>query len=130
VSAFVDTDVLVRHLIGDPPNVAARATAYIQREPELFLADLVIANTIHVLESFYEIERANICDAMRALIVMESARVIDEYLLLRALEIYEKERLGFGESYLIACAESTGVAHIASFDQSLDHIHSVQRVEP
>lgn len=130
MSAFVDTDVLVRHLIGDPPNVAARATAYIQREPELFLADLVIANTIHVLESFYEIERANICDAMRALIVMESARVIDEYLLLRALEIYEKERLGFGESYLIACAESTGVAQIASFDQSLDHIHSVQRVEP
>jgi predicted nucleic acid-binding protein len=130
VSAFVDTDILVRHLVGDPPNMAARATAYLQAEPELFLADLVIAETIHVLESFYEIERANICEAMRALIVMESARVVDEYLLLRALEIYEYERLGFVESHLIACAESTGVAQIASFDQSLDQINSVQRVEP
>jgi predicted nucleic acid-binding protein len=72
VSAFVDTNVLVSHLIGDPPKMAARATAYLQRESELLVADLIVAETIYVLESFYEVARPEISEAMRALIVMES----------------------------------------------------------
>ena len=130
MSAFVDSNVLVRHLVGDPPELANRATTYLQSEPELFVADLVVAETVHVLESVYEIGRTQICEAMRALIVMESVQVVDAHLLHRAIEIYEFEPLDFAESYLIACAESTGVAHIASFDQSLDAMSSVTRVAP
>ena len=130
MSAFVDTNVLVRHLVGDPPEMANRATAYLQSEPELFVADLIVAETIFVLETFYEVERSKICEAMRALIVMESVQIVDVPLLHRAIEIYEFERLDYAESYLVACAESTGVARIASFDRSIDRMHSVTRVEP
>jgi predicted nucleic-acid-binding protein len=130
VSAFVDTNVLVRHLIGDPPKMAARATAYLQRESELLVADLIVAETIYVLESFYEVARPEISEAMRALIVMESVSVIDAPLLLRAVEIYEYERPDFTEAYLIASAESTGVMQVASFDRSIDRVKSITRVEP
>lgn len=130
MSAFVDTNVLVRHLIGDPPKMAARATAYLQRESELLVADLIVAETIYVLESFYEVTRPEISEAMRALIVMESVSVIDAPLLLRAVEIYEYERLDFTEAYLIASAESTGVMQVASFDRSIDRVKSITRVEP
>ena len=37
VSAFVDTNILGRHLTRDPPDLAARATAYLERENELLL---------------------------------------------------------------------------------------------
>jgi predicted nucleic acid-binding protein len=37
VSAFVDTNVLVRHLTGDPPDMAARATSYLEAETELLV---------------------------------------------------------------------------------------------
>ncbi|HEY5475085.1 MAG TPA: PIN domain-containing protein [Tepidiformaceae bacterium] len=130
MSAFVDTNVLVRHLIGDPPKMAARATAYLQRESELLVADLIVAETIYVLESFYEVARPEISEAMRALIVMESVSVIDAPLLLRAVEIYEYDRLDFAEAYLIASAESTGVMQVASFDRSIDRVKSITRVEP
>lgn len=130
MSAFVDTNVLVRHLIGDPPKLAARATAYLQRESELLVADLIVAETIYVLESFYEVARPEISEAMRALIVMESVSVIDAPLLLRAVEIYEHDRLDFAEAYLIASAESTGVMKVASFDRSIDRFKSITRVEP
>ena len=130
MSAFVDTNVLVRHLIGDPPKLAARATAYLQRESELLVADLIVAETIYVLESFYEVARPEISEAMRALIVMESVSVIDAPLLLRAVEIYEHDRLDFAEAYLIASAESTGVMKVASFDRSIDRVKSITRVEP
>lgn len=130
MSAFVDTNVLVRHLIGDPPKMAARATAYLQRESQLLVADLIVAETIYVLESFYEVSRPEISEAMRALIVMESVRVVDAPLLLRAVEIYEYDRLDFAEAYLIASAESTGVTLVASFDRSIDRVKSITRVEP
>lgn len=93
VSAFVDTNVLVRHLTGDPPEMAARATAYLAGEQELLVADLIIAETIYVLESFYEAPRPEIAAAMRSLLAFESVVTIDPAMLLRALEVYELDRL-------------------------------------
>jgi len=45
MTAFVDTNILVRHLIGHPPEIAARATAYLRSETGLQLTDLVAAET-------------------------------------------------------------------------------------
>ena len=130
MSSFIDTNVLVRHLIGDPPDMARRATAFLATEKLLFLADLIVAETVYVLESFYEIDRSRIAEAMRSLLAMESVRVIDAPLLLRAIALYEGQRLDFADAYLVACAEITGVNRVASFDKAIGHIPTAERVEP
>lgn len=130
MTAFVDTNVLVRHLTGDPPELAARASAFLATQDGLLLADLVVAETIYVLESFYRAPRAQVAEAIRSLIAFRSTVVVDAPLLLRAVEVYELERLDFAEAYLVACAESTGVGRVASFDRSIDRVETVQRVEP
>ena len=68
MSAFIDTNILVRHLTGDPPKMAAKATRYLGSAPDLLLTDLVIAETIYVLESFYEAPREQIAVAIRSVI--------------------------------------------------------------
>lgn len=95
VSAFIDTNVLVRHLTGDPPELAARATAYLRNEDEILLADLIVAETIYVLESFYDTPRSQIAEAIRALLSLRSVISVDPGVLHRALEVYEVERLDF-----------------------------------
>jgi predicted nucleic-acid-binding protein len=130
VSAFIDTNVLVRHLTGDPPAMAARATAYLRSESELFLADLIVAETVYVLESFYEVPRAQVAEVIRSLLAFGSIVVLDRDVLLRAVEVYEVDRLDFAEAYLVACAESTGVGRIASFDRAIDRVRTVERVQP
>ena len=50
--------------------------------------------------------------------------------LLRALEVYELDRLDFAEAYLVAQAEATGVNEILSFDRSIDRLETVTRREP
>jgi predicted nucleic-acid-binding protein len=127
VSSFVDTNVLVRHLTGDPPKMAARATSYLATERELLLTDLVVAETVYVLESFYEAPRAQIAQAIRSLVVFDSIVCVDPPLLLRAVEVYETDRIDFAEAYLVACAESTGVGRVVSFDRSIDRVGTVQR---
>ena len=128
--AFVDTNILIRHLTGDPPAMAERATAYLENESELLLTDLVVAETVYVLESFYEAPREQVAEAMRSLVGLSSVITVDPALLLRALEIYETDGIDFAESYLVACAESTGVNRVASFDRSIDRVGTIERVEP
>jgi predicted nucleic-acid-binding protein len=130
VSAFVDTNILIRHLAGDPADQAARATRFLAATDELLLADLVVAEVVYVLESYYEVERPRIAEMVRAIIAFDAIRVVDEDLLLRAVEVYELDRLDFAEAYLVASAERAGIGAVASFDRSIDHVHTVKRVEP
>jgi predicted nucleic-acid-binding protein len=96
----------------------------------LLLADLIFAECVYVLESFYEVEPARVAELMRAALALSSIEVVDGDLLLRALEVYELERLDFAEAYLVAQAEVTGIGEIASFDRTIDRVKSISRREP
>lgn len=131
LSALLDTNVLIRHLTGDPPEMAARATATLADErKKLLLTDLVLAECVYVLESFYEVQRTRVAELMRSAISLATIRTDDQDLLLRALEIYEIDRLDFAEAYLVARAETSGVTEILSFDCSIDRADTVTRREP
>jgi predicted nucleic acid-binding protein len=130
LSAFIDTNILVRHLTGDPPTQARRATDFLAQAEELLLTDVVAAEVVYVLESFNEVERPRVAELMRAIVGFQSIVVLDAALLLRALEIYEVDRLDFADAYLVASAETSGVEAVASFDRAIDRVATVRRVEP
>jgi predicted nucleic acid-binding protein len=130
VTAFVDTNVLIRHLTGDPPELASRATRYLAGAGELLLPDLILAEVACVLDSFYETPRAQVATTLRAVLAFPAIRVLDADLLQRAVEVYEVHRLDFADAYLVASAERTGIGVIASFDRSIDRVTTVGREEP
>lgn len=110
--------------------MAARATAVLAGEGPLLLADLVLAECVYLLESFYEVGRARVAELMRAAIALPSIETVGTSVLMRALEVYELDRLDFAEAYLVAQAEATGIGEIVSFDRSIDRVASVTRREP
>jgi predicted nucleic acid-binding protein len=130
VTAFLDTNVLIRHLTGDPPDMAVRATRYLAAADELLLPDLILAEVAYVLESFYEAPRAQVATTLRAVLAYPAIRVLDADLLQRAVEVYDVHRIDFADAYLVASAERTGVGVIASFDRSIDRVTTVRREEP
>ena len=130
MTAFVDTNILIRHLTGDPPDQAARATRYLAGADELLLPDLILAEVAYVLESFYETPRAQVATTLRAVMAYRAIRVLDADLLQRAVEVYDVHRLDFADAYLVASAERTGIGVVASFDRSIDRVGTVRREEP
>lgn len=96
---------------------AARATKFLAAVDELLLTDLVVAEVVYVLESFYEVPRPRVAELVRAIIAFPAIVVLDPAALLRALEVYEGDRLDFAEAYLVAQAERSGVGVVASFDR-------------
>jgi len=130
VTTFLDTNVLIRHLTGDPPEIAARATAFLAAADELLLPDLIVAEAVYVLESFYEVPPGEVAKLIRSVVTYPPIRCLDQALLLRALEVYETDRIDFAEAYLVASAEAAGAASIASVDRAIDRVTTVTRIEP
>ena len=130
MTAFLDTNILIRHLTGDPPEQAARATRYLEQAGELLLPDLILAEVAYVLESFYEVPRDQVADTLRAVLAFPSIRVLDADLLQRTVEVYQHHRLDFADAYLVASAERTGAGVVASFDRAIDRVGTVRREEP
>lgn len=109
--------------------MARRATKFLASAPDLVLVDLVIAECVYVLESFYEVEKPRVAELMRAALAVPTISADTDFLL-RALELYELDHLDFAEAYLVAAAELTGVETIASFDKAIDRVSSVERIAP
>ena len=130
LNAFVDSNILIRHLTGDPPDQARQATAFLRGADNLIVVDLVVAEVVYVLESVYGLEREHVAELVRAILAFRAVVVSDLPLLLRALEIYEQHRIHFAESYLAASAEVSGVGVVASFDRAIDRVGTVRRLEP
>jgi predicted nucleic acid-binding protein len=130
VRAYVDTNVLIRHLTGDPLDQAERATAFLRGADELVLTDLVVAEVCYVLERVYRVPRSTVADALRSLLVMPAVVVADAARLVRSLEVYERDGLHVAEAYLVAAAEQDGPPRVASFDRAIDRVATVDRLEP
>src|SRR5436190_445421 len=115
------------------PKAVREALGLTQGDAVVFRVEgqrAVLARTPDVLESYYEVERARVAELVRAIIAFDAVRVVDEELLLRAVEVYEIEGLDFAEAYLVASAERSGVDTVASFDRSIDRVTTIRRIEP
>jgi predicted nucleic acid-binding protein len=130
VTAFIDTNVLIRHLTGDPPAQARRATRFLAGAEQLWLADLIVAEVVYVLQSVYGVARNEVAELVRTIVASDRMRVADRPLLLRTIEIYQFAGLAFADAYLVASAERTGVGSVVSLDQGIERVGTVERVEP
>ncbi len=112
--------------------MSRRATAFLARAEHrtLLLTDVVFAEIVYVLESFYEVPRAEVARYMRAVLAHRAILTLDASTLLRAVELYEVHRLDFAESYLAAQAEATGISAVVSWDKALARVETIQRIEP
>jgi predicted nucleic-acid-binding protein len=110
--------------------MAQRATVVLASSERLLLVDLVVAECVYVLESFHEVARRDVATLLRAAIALPSIETVDPELLLRALAVYELDRLDFAEAYLVAQAETSGVGAVVSFDRSIGRVGTVRRHEP
>jgi predicted nucleic acid-binding protein len=119
VSAFLDTSVVVRYLTGDPPDLAERAAAVIDRDEPLHLTDVVVAETFYVLTSVYGVPRREAIDAQMALVQranvapfsLDKGRVREALTLCRG-----SGRVSVSGALVWAAARRTPEPRVCSFD--------------
>ena len=85
-------------LHGRPASNRCDGSGVLGNKSEL-VTDLVLAETICVLASFYKEPRVQIADAVRSLLALHNIVTVDPALLLSAVEVYEADRLDFAEAF-------------------------------
>lgn len=118
---IIDTNVVVRFLRSEDKQhtdavrlIEAAQTA----GKQLVLLDIVVAETIYVLTTHYELGREVAADSMAKIISHKAIGVANPAILRDALARYSATKLHFVDCYLIAMANAAG-RKIATFDKEL-----------
>lgn len=117
---WVDANVLLRFLTGTPPEMADRAGSLIGRarlgELILKVHPIVVAETVWVLESFYEYSRKEISGALLPLLSDHGLKVEESKSVLGALERMAESNVDFAEA-LLAKTAILREESVVSFDR-------------
>ncbi len=131
---FLDTNVILRHLLGDHPDHSPRATAYLGRiergELSVRTADTVVFELVFTLERSYRQPKARIREAVLALLGLPGIVLPGKRRLRRAFDLYVDLNLPFADAYHAALMEGLKLDEIVTFDQHFNRIPGITRVEP
>jgi uncharacterized protein len=132
--AFLDSNVLLRHLLGDHADQSPRATELLARvergEIEVHTCDTVVFEVVFTLERSYRQPSQAIGDALLPLLEMRGMTLPGKRRYRRAFELYVRHNLPFADAYHAAVMESMGINEVISFDRHFDRIPGLTRTEP
>jgi predicted nucleic-acid-binding protein len=119
----IDTNVLVRLLVGDDEAQLARARSLIERCVETgdgcFITTPVLCELEWVLESVYHASRADVAGAVQALLSTPPFETENAEVTLQALRQYSKGRADFSDYLLGYVGRSRGARTTYTFDRGL-----------
>jgi predicted nucleic-acid-binding protein len=121
----VDTNVIVRLLVGDDVKQADAATRYLKAhsssdEPAL-LSDIVLVETAWVLEDLYGYSRAQIAEAMEGLLATAQLKVGNAGVNV-ALERYRSSTADFADCLIGVNNVAAGCEYTATFDRKASRL--------
>jgi len=132
---FVDTNLFIRYLTNDDSILADRVEQLLNDAEagfvQLVTTELVMAESVWVLESSYHLTHAQIAPLIRGILATQGMDVINGDLVGKALVMYELQNIDFVDAYIAALMEKQGITDIYSFDRKhLSRVKSINRKEP
>lgn len=133
--SFVDTNLFIRYLTNDDPEKADRVEKLLEQAASgvltLVTTEMVMAEIVRVLESFYELTPSAIAPLIRGILATPGLEILNGPLIGRALELYEGHNIDFVDGYIAAVMEKHGISDLYSFDRKhISRIRTVTRKEP
>ena len=117
---LVDTNLIVRYLVQDHERHAKAAVklfdACDRGDVVIVVLPAVLAESVFVLESFYEHPRGDIASALGRLISSPGVEISRTAIHLDALDRYRRTKIHFVDC-LIAATAAAGNTPVASFDR-------------
>ncbi|MBU3916122.1 type II toxin-antitoxin system VapC family toxin [bacterium] len=134
-NCFIDTNLFIRYLTNDDPEKADRVDKLLEQAAQgsikLITAEMVLAEVVWVLESYYKTKRDQISGMLKAILSTTGLEVINGKIVEKAIAYYTEQNMDFVDAYIVALMEKIGVSTIYSFDKKhLDKVTSIQRLEP
>ena len=125
----VDSNVLVRYLTADNPAQLARVRALfltLSIEHPAFICRETLLELVWVLGYSYRFDRAEICEALDALLSAAELEIEDADILSAALDSYLNTGADFADLMIRGAAEKRGALPLMTFDQQAARLAGVE----
>lgn len=124
----VDTNVLVRMVVGDDAPQATAAEAFVRQGA--WVSQLVLAETTWVLESVYDLGAEQLATAIEMLLNHQALTVQESDTVARALALFrDRPALGFSDCLVLEVARAAGHLPLGTFDRDLAARDGAARIE-
>ena len=134
VIAFLDTNILLRHLLQDHAEQSPRATAYLARiesgDIRVRIAETVIFETVFTLQRQYGQPKSAIRDILVPLIELPGIVLPGKRRMREVFDMYVDLNISFVDAYHAALMKRLGLRDIVTFDRQFNRVRGVRRVEP
>ena len=134
--AFLDANILLRHLTNDDPLKGRACFALIQAiehgDVTVWTTELVIAEVVFVLANkrTYGLSRERIRDLLLPLIEIPNLKLPRKRMYRRVFELYTTLAIDYIDAYHAALMEQRGSDQVYSYDAHFDRIAGLRRLEP
>ena len=131
---FVDTNVFLRFLVNDDPEKAAACEMLFRRavtgEESLFTTDMVMAEIVWVLESYYELSKSDVREKIEKILNTKNLECPNREIIITALAAYEEKNIDYIDAYNASILKMKGIDEVYSYDRHYDRINWIKRIEP
>jgi len=131
---FLDTNIFIRFLTDDVPEKADACEKIfkkaVEKEETLFTTDLVIAEIVWVLESFYELPKKEVQDKVEKILNTPNLICPHKDLILSALILYSEKNIDYIDACNALTLKEKGIEELYSYDKHYDRIDWLTRLEP
>lgn len=123
----IDANIVIRYLLNDPE--ASRIEKLFNSKRNFLLTDVVLAEIVWTLHSFYKWDRTKIAEVLSSLLQVKNIQV-NNSLLEKALEIFGRLNIDYVDAYLASYAELEKLEGVCSLDRDFNKLKEIKRLEP
>lgn len=129
---FVDTNVFLRFFVRDVEALYSKAKELFEKAEKgtvrLETSDMVIAEIVWVLESYYDFSRAEIRAVVETILETRNIKVSNHARMKEAIHLYASGRMDFIDAYNISLIRAGGYKKVATFDTK--HFRNIEGITP
>ena len=131
---FIDTNIFIRFLTNDIPEKADACEQLfreaVEKNENYFATEMVIAEIIWVLESYYELPKKEVQEMVEKILITPFLFCPQKDQILNALTLYTDKNIDYIDAYNASVLKEQGINEVYSYDRHYDKIEWVNRIEP
>jgi predicted nucleic-acid-binding protein len=129
---FVDTNVFLRFFVRDVESLYYKAKELFEKaergEVKLETSEMVIAEIVWVLESYYGFTKKEIEEVVETILEARSLKVANHARFKEAIKLYSSSNIDFIDAYNIAYMKVRNYQKVATFD--IKHFKNIEGIKP
>jgi len=123
MAAIIDTNVIIRFLVGDHKEHLEIATtlfeAVARREKEIIILDTVLMETLFVMVKFYGLDKEEVVSDLKAIIALDGVIKSDKMILFEALSLHVNKNIDFVDALICSKCALQGHEKIAFIESMI-----------